>query len=106
MANLKGEKVTVKQILGVLAMGLTMFVLSNFNNNASADTFSTESQAEITQIEGNGYCKPVYYAANGYSCRYKNGKWDYIVTKGNLEATLGVMSNGWVSSLGGGYFTS
>lgn len=85
-------------------MAFTMFVLFNFNNSAYADTFSTEAQVEITQIEGNGYCKPVYYAANGYSCRYKNGKWDYIVTKGNLEATLGVMSNGWVSSLGGEYF--
>ncbi len=34
----------------------------------------------------------------------QNGQWDYIVTKENLEATLGVMSNGWVSSLGGRYF--
>ena len=55
-------------------------------------------------LKGKGYCKPVYYAANGYSCRYKNGKWYYFFTKENLEATLGVMSNGWVSSLGGGYF--
>ena len=54
-------------------------------------------------LKGKGYCKPVYYAANSYSCRYKNGQWDYIVTKENLEATLGVMSNGWVSSLGGRY---
>lgn len=32
MADLKDMKVTVKQILGVLAMTLTMFVLSNFND--------------------------------------------------------------------------
>ncbi|MGT2743782.1 garvicin Q family class II bacteriocin [Streptococcus phocae subsp. phocae] len=36
----------------------------------------------------------------------QNGKWDYIVTKGSLETTLGIMCDAWVSSLSGGYFHS
>ena len=55
-------------------------------------------------LKGKGYCKPVYYAAIVYSFLYNNGNWYNFVTKENLEATLGVMSNSWVSSLGGGYF--
>ncbi|MGT2739390.1 garvicin Q family class II bacteriocin [Streptococcus pantholopis] len=53
---------------------------------------------------GTGICKPVYYAANGYSCRYSNGEWGYVVTKGAFQATTDVIAIGWVSSLAGGYF--
>lgn len=42
--------------------------------------------------------------SNGYACRYSNGEWGYIVTKSNFEATKDVIVNGWISSLGGGYF--
>ncbi|MGT2866452.1 garvicin Q family class II bacteriocin [Streptococcus fryi] len=53
---------------------------------------------------GKGVCRFVMAGANGYSCRYDSGEWGYIVTKSPFEATLGVVVNGWVSSLGGGYF--
>ncbi|EGJ26596.1 hypothetical protein STRPO_0788 [Streptococcus porcinus str. Jelinkova 176] len=36
--------------------------------------------------------------------RYPNGEWGYVVTKGNFEVTKDVIVNGWISSLGGGYF--
>lgn len=28
-----------------------------------------------------GTCKFVMAGANGYSCRYPNGQWDYIITR-------------------------
>ena len=52
---------------------------------------------------GKGICHYVYPGSNGYACRYSNGEWGQIVTKGTFETTLNVMVNGWVSSLGGGY---
>lgn len=79
----------LKKVLVSLVTIFGFFVFFNINNSASASS---------------GYCKPVYYAANGYSCRYSNGKWDYKVTKSPFEAATGVMANGWVSSLAGGYF--
>ena len=64
------------------------------------------SFSDLTQtVAGNGTCKFVMSGANGYSCRYPNGKWDYIVTKSPFEATKDVVVNGWVSSLAGGYWT-
>lgn len=52
----------------------------------------------------SGYCKPVYSGSNGYACRYKNGKWDYKVTRGVLDTVTHVMSRGLVSTLGNSYF--
>lgn len=68
--------------------------------------FQVMTTEELMNINGGskGVCKFIMAGANGYSCRYPNGEWSYIVTKGPLEATLGVISNGWISSLGGGYF--
>ncbi|MBA1434313.1 garvicin Q family class II bacteriocin [Bombilactobacillus bombi] len=54
-------------------------------------------------IGGSG---PLFYGANGYLYRDKRGNYHYAVTKGPLEAALGVIANGWVSSAGGGYFNS
>ena len=78
-----------KKILLSLVAVFCSFIFLSVGNNASANS---------------GYCKSVYYAANGYSCRYRNGKWDYKVTKSPFEAVTGVMANGWVSSLAGGYY--
>lgn len=55
-------------------------------------------------VGGNGVCRFVMATANGYSCRYDNGKWGYVVTKSPFEATRDVVVNGWISSMGGGYF--
>lgn len=75
---------------------------------------NTESKSEFSPIMieglkniiggGKGTCKFIYPGSNGYACRYSNGEWGYIVTKSNFEATKDVILNGWVSSLGGGYF--
>ncbi|HEL1812580.1 garvicin Q family class II bacteriocin [Streptococcus suis] len=69
-------------------------------------TFNTMNEEMLSRVEGGGkgICQFVMAGSNGYSCRYSNGEWGYIVTKSPLEATLGVMADGWVSSLGGGYF--
>lgn len=60
----------------------------------------------LATIDGGskGVCEFVMAGANGYSCRYPNGKWDYIVTKSPFQAAADVMVNGWISSLAGGYF--
>ncbi|WP_225365306.1 garvicin Q family class II bacteriocin [Ligilactobacillus agilis] len=55
-------------------------------------------------MRNSGYCEPVYYGANGYSCRYSNGKWDYKVTKIAAQAVGGGMAKGWIGSLGGSYY--
>ncbi|AXQ79140.1 ComC/BlpC family peptide pheromone/bacteriocin [Streptococcus chenjunshii] len=72
--------------------------------------FETMTDRQLSAVEGvgTGVCRPVYYAANGYSCRYSNGEWGYVVTKGAFQATTDVIANGWGSSLGGahGYATS
>ena len=75
-------------------------------NTKAFEQFDVMTDAELSTVEGDGkgYCKPVYYAANGYSCRYCNGEWGYVVTKGVFQATTDVIANGWVSSLAGGYF--
>ncbi|MBF0699520.1 garvicin Q family class II bacteriocin [Streptococcus danieliae] len=52
-----------------------------------------------------GTCKFVMAGANGYSCRYPNGQWDYIVTKSPFEATKDTVVNGWISSMAGGYWS-
>lgn len=61
---------------------------------------------KLAHVEGGGkgICKFVMAGSNGYACRYSNGEWGYIVTKSNFEATKDVIVNGWISSLGGGYF--
>nr|WP_253896383.1 garvicin Q family class II bacteriocin [Streptococcus gallolyticus] len=51
-----------------------------------------------------GYCKPVMEGANGYACRYRNGQWDYKVTKGVFQAITEVIANGWIKSMGQSYF--
>ena len=75
-------------------------------NTKAFEQFDVMTDAELSTVEGDGkgYCKPVYYAANGYSCRYSNGEWGYVVTKVVFQATTDVIANGWVSSLAGGYF--
>lgn len=77
-----------KFLIGFVTI-FTAFVILNIGNTASANS---------------GYCKPVYYGANGYSCRYSNGKWDYKVTKTAAQAVGGVMVKGWIGSLGGSYY--
>ncbi|MBJ6746191.1 garvicin Q family class II bacteriocin [Streptococcus sp. 121] len=52
-----------------------------------------------------GTSKFVMADANGYSCRYPNGQWGYIVTKSPFEATKDTVVNGWVSSMAGGYWS-
>ncbi|RCW15894.1 ComC/BlpC family peptide pheromone/bacteriocin [Streptococcus gallolyticus] len=75
-------------------------------NTKTFEQFDVMTDEALSTVEGGGKgcCKPVYYAANGYSCRYSNGEWGYVVTKGAFQATTDVIANGWVSSLGGGYF--
>ena len=75
-------------------------------NTKAFEQFGVMNEVELSAVEGGGmeYCKPVYYAANGYLCRYSNGEWGYVVTKGVFQATTDVIANGWVSSLAGGYF--
>ena len=75
-------------------------------NTKAFEQFGVMNEVELSAVEGGGkgYCKPVYYAANGYSCRYSNGEWGYVVTKSVFQATTDVIANGWVSSLAGGYF--
>ena len=63
----------------------------------------TDEPLSTVEGGGKGTCKPVYAGANGYSCRYSNGEWGYVVTKGNFQATTDVIATGWVSSLGGAY---
>ncbi|MGT2925725.1 garvicin Q family class II bacteriocin [Streptococcus cuniculipharyngis] len=66
--------------------------------------FKTVTDEElVVKTGGTSWCPPIMYGANGYSCRDKKGQWHYIVTKGPLEATLGVMTNGWASSAAGGF---
>lgn len=74
-------------------------------NTKAFEQFGVMNEVELSAVEGGGkgYCKPVYYAANGYSCRYSNGEWGYVVTKGVFQATTDVIANGWVSSLAGAY---
>ena len=74
-------------------------------NIKAFEQFGVMNEVELSAVEGGGkgYCKPVYYAANGYSCRYSNGEWGYVVTKGVFQATIDVIANGWVSSLAGAY---
>ena len=74
-------------------------------NTKTFEQFDVMTDAELSTVGGGGkgYCKPVYYAANGYSCRYSSGEWGYVVTKGTFQATTDVIATGWVSSLGGAY---
>ena len=39
-------------------------------NTKAFEQFDVMTDAELSAVEGGGkgYCKPVYYAANGYSC--------------------------------------
>lgn len=75
-------------------------------NIKTIEQFNTLYDDKLGNIEGGGkgVCKFVMEGANGYSCRYPNGEWGYIVTKSNFEATKDVIVNGWISSLGGSYF--
>ena len=74
-------------------------------NTKTFEQFDVMTDEALSTVEGGGkgYCKPVYYAANGYSCRYSSGEWGYVVTKGTFQATTDVIATGWVSSLGGAY---
>lgn len=74
--------------------------------NTTMEQFNVLNADALAIIEGGGkgVCQFVMAGANGYSCRYSNGEWGYIVTKSNFEATKDVIVNGWISSLGGGYF--
>ena len=74
-------------------------------NTKTFEQFDVMTDEALSKVEGGGkgYCKPVYYAANGYSCRYSSGEWGYVVTKGTFQATTDVIATGWVSSLGGAY---
>ncbi|WP_270346612.1 garvicin Q family class II bacteriocin [Lactococcus petauri] len=58
------------------------------------------SDEELQKIDGSG--TPLFYGANGYLTR-ENGKYKYVVTKGPLEATLGVITNGWAGTAAGGF---
>ncbi|HEL0009895.1 TPA: garvicin Q family class II bacteriocin [Streptococcus equi subsp. zooepidemicus] len=69
------------------------------------DIIDTDKLAHV-EGGGKGNCQFVMAGSNGYACRYSNGEWGYIVTKSNVEATKDVIVNGWISSLGGGYFHS
>lgn len=75
-------------------------------NTQTISQFELLDTELLATVEGGskGVCKFVMAAANGYSCRYPDGKWGYIVTKSPYEATVDVMVNGWISSLAGGYF--
>ncbi|MGT2756558.1 garvicin Q family class II bacteriocin [Streptococcus ovuberis] len=75
-------------------------------NTTTMEQFNVLNADALATVEGGskGDCKFVMAGANGYSCRYPDGKWAYIVTKSPFEATVDVMVNGWVSSLAGGYF--
>ncbi len=75
-------------------------------NTKSMEQFNVLNTDSLATVEGGGkgICKFVMEAANGYSCRYPNGEWGYVVTKSNFEATKDVIVNGWISSLGGSYF--
>ncbi|MCK1255765.1 garvicin Q family class II bacteriocin [Streptococcus uberis] len=72
----------------------------------SSKQFTELTVKDLSAVIGGakGVCKYVYPGSNGYACRYPNGEWGYIVTKSNFEAPKDVIVNGWVSSLGGGYF--
>lgn len=59
------------------------------------------SGKEMNEITGGG--KPLFYGANGYLTRDKNGRYRYVVTKTPSEAVAGVMVNGWANALAGGW---
>ncbi|MFI3605887.1 garvicin Q family class II bacteriocin [Vagococcus fluvialis] len=62
--------------------------------------FKKLNMVESKQVNGGG--KPLFYGANGYLSRDKKGGYHYTVTKGPMEAALGVMTNGLASTAGGG----
>jgi hypothetical protein len=57
--------------------------------------------AGLEVITGGG--APLFYGANGYLSRGKNGKYHYTVTKGPFDAVTGIIANGWVQSAGSGF---
>ena len=61
--------------------------LNNFN--------SLDSDALSTVGGGRGICRYVWSGANGYSCRYPDGRWDYIVTKSPSQAVYDIAVHGW-----------
>ncbi|MCI6871769.1 garvicin Q family class II bacteriocin [Streptococcus hyointestinalis] len=51
----------------------------------------------LATVEG-GVCKPVLYGANGYGCQdSKTHQWRYVVTKGNVQATVDTVVKGWMN---------
>ena len=52
--------------------------------------------------QSKGSADQFFNGANGYLSRDKYGHYTYTVTKGPLEAALGVMVNGRASTAGGG----
>ena len=48
-------------------------------NTKTFEQFDVMTDEALSTVEGGGkgYCKPVYYAANGYSCRYSNCEWEF-----------------------------
>ena len=69
----------------------------NFMLNLKGEVVNELSDVQLSEISGggSGYCKPVMVGANGYACRYNNGRWDYKVTKGIFQATTDVIVKGW-----------
>lgn len=58
------------------------------------------TNTKLQMINGGG--TPLFNGANGYLSRDKNGAYHYTVTKGPMEAVVGVIGNGWASTAGGG----
>ena len=51
----------------------------------------------LATVEG-GVCKPVLYGANGYGCQdSKTHQLRYVVTKGNVQATVDTVFKGWMN---------
>ena len=65
-------------------------------NTENMKQFKILKPEMLATVEGGnrGVCRYVMSGANGYSCRYANGQWDYIVTKTPFQATRDVVVNG------------
>lgn len=69
--------------------------------NNSLETLNLE---ELGNING-GYWKTIWAVGPGlYQRDTETGKYRWIQTQDNLSYTTHVISNGWMNSLGGGYF--
>ena len=50
----------------------------------------------LATVEG-GVCRPVLYGANGYGCLdTRTDQWRYVVTTGDVQATVNTVVNGWM----------